>query len=241
MRCHAIIDRATHRWVDDTPFLLWEIGLKTVLEHWADTLYARNDRLVLWLEEIDSRVLNFANETFPLCRNVTIRIGVPDDALECCTFLNAEGGIVFRPGATLTNYLPAQPAAATWFRLVRRWLENLSASGSAAPELEEEIRPGIFVGHHCRIARDARLLAPCWIGSGATVGSAEVGPYAVVGENAVVARRTSVVESYVLRDTFVGEHLTLDGVVAGRRLLLDHRSGVAAPIHDRAILRALAP
>ncbi len=241
MRCHAIIDRAAHRWVDDTPFLLWELGLKTVLEHWADTLYARNDRLILWLDEIDSRVLNFANETFPLCRNVTIRIGVPDDTIECCTFLDAGGNIVFRPGATLTNYLPAQAASTTWFNLVRRWLDDLRASGSVTPELEEEIRPGVFVGHHCRIARDAQLHAPCWIGSGATVGGAVVGPYAVVGENAVVARRTRIVESYVLRDTFVGEHLTLDGVVAGRRQLLDHRSGVTAPVPDRTILHTLAP
>ena len=241
MRCHAIIDQATHRWVNDTPFLLWEVGMKTVLDHWADTLYARNDRMILWLEEIDSRVLNFANETYPLCRNVTIRIGVPEHGIECCTFLDAQGNIVFRPGVALSNYLPAQAAPTTWFNLVRRWLENLSVSSSITPELEEEIRPGVFVGHHCRIAPDARLHAPCWIGSGATIGAAEIGPYAVVGEGSVVARRTSVVESYVLRDTYVGEHLTLAGVAAGNDQLLDHRSGIIAPINDRAILRALAP
>ena len=236
MRYHAIIDRLPHQWVDDTPFLLWEIGMKTVLEHWVDTLYDTNDRLVLWLDEIDSRLLNFANETFPLCRNVTVRIGVPETGVEGHTFLDTSGNIVRQPGARLTNYLPQQPAPATWFSLVRNWLETLRTKGSVTPEIERETQPGIFFGHHCRISPEAEFTAPCWIGSGATIGAAHIGPYAVVGEDAIVSSTTRVAESYVLRNTFVGEHLALDGVVAGGGQLLDHRTGVAAAIRDAAIL-----
>jgi hypothetical protein len=226
--------------VDDTPFLLWEIGMKTVLEHWADTLYARNDRMVLWVEEIDSRVLNFVNDTYPLCRNVTIRIGVPEGEIACCTFLNADGSISFRQGSTFSPYLPEQAAPTTWFNLVRKWLETLTSSGSATPEIEQEIQPGVFIGHHCRISRHARFEAPCWIGSRSTVGEAAIGPYAVIGEDSVISRRTSVTESYVLRDTFVGEHLTIEGVAAGNSILLDHRTGVIAPVDDSSILHAIA-
>lgn len=236
MRCHAIIDRLPHQWVDDSPFLLWEIGMKTVLEHWADSLYESNDRLVLWLEEIDSRLLNFANETFPLCRNVIVRIGVPDPGIEWGTYIDASGTIVRQPGPVATNYLPPQPAPATWFNLVRNWLERLRTKGSMTPELEREIQPGVFIGHHCRISPKAELIAPCWVGSGSTVEAARIGPHAVIGEGAIVSRRTRVANSYVLRDTFIGEHLSLDGVVAGESQLLDHRTGVAATILDAAIL-----
>ena len=239
MRCASLIDRQPHPWVDDQPFLLWEIGMKTILEHWADHLYETNHRMILWLDEIDSRVLNFVNGTFPLYRNVTIRIGVPEGAMECCTFIDADGNIVLRPGAELMRYLPAQPASRTWFRLVGKWLGNLRDKGSAVPELEREIQPGVFVGHHCRIAHGTEFIAPCWIGSGSEISAARIGPGAVIGENSIVSHGTTVADSYVLRNTFVGRHLTLGGVVAGNGKLLDHQTAVTTAIYDRTILSVL--
>ena len=239
MRCASLIDRQPHSWVNDQPFLLWEIGMKTILEHWADHLYESNPRMILWLDEIDSRLLNFVNGTFPLYRNVTIRIGVPAGGMECCTFIDADGGIVLRPSSELMRYLPPQPAATTWFRLVSKWLGNLRDKGSTVPELEREIQPGVFVGHHCRISPGTKFTGPCWIGSGAEITDARIGPYAVIGENTIVSRGTTVADSYVLRDTFVGGHLTLGGVVAGNGRLLDHRTAVATSICDRSILSIL--
>lgn len=240
MRCASLIDRQPHLWVDDSPFLLWEIGMKNTLEHWSDQLYETNHRMVLWLDEIDSRVLNFVSGSYPLCRNVTIRIGVPQGVMECCTFIDPEGNIVLKPGSELIRYLPDQPAARTWFRLARKWLDRLREKGSTTPELEREIKPGVFVGHHCRISPTTEFTAPCWIGSGAEISGARIGPYAFVGENAIVSRGTAVMESYVLRDTFVGEHLTLGGVVVGNGKLLDHQTAVVAAIPDRSILSALS-
>ena len=239
MRCSSLIDRSTHTWVDDKPFLLWEIGMKTILEHWSDQLYETNHRMILWLSEIDSRVLNFVNGTFPLCRNVTIRIGVPEGEVESCTFIDEDGNIVVRPGAELIRYLPWQPAATTWFRLVSKWLDQLRDKGSAVPELEREIKPGVFVGHHCRISGGTEFTAPCWIGSGAEIIGARIGPYAVIGENAIVSRGTTVTGSCVLRDTFVGKHLTLSGVVAGNGKLIDHQTAVRTSISDPTILSSL--
>lgn len=240
MRCASIIDRQPHHWVDDQPFLLWEIGMKTILEHWADQLYETNHRLVLWLDEIDSRVLNFVSGTFPLYQNVTIRIGVPTGAVECCTFIDDEGNIVVRPGTELTRYLPSRPAAATWFKMVKRWLDSLKAKGSVAPELEREIQPGVFVGHHCRIASDTEFIGPCWIGSGCEITGARIGPYTVVGDNAIVCRGTTLVETYILRDTFVGENLALSGVIVGNEKLLDYHTGVRTSIYDRSLLSTIS-
>ena len=239
MRCASLIDRQPHPWVDDKPFLLWEIGMKTILEHWADHLYETNHRMILWLDEIDSRVLNFVNGTFPLYRNVTIRIGVPEGSMECCTFIDADGNIVLKPGSELIRYLPAQPAAQTWFKLVTKWLEKLRDKGSVAPELEREIQPGVFAGHHCRISRGTEFIGPCWIGSGCEINGARIGPHAVIGENAIVSRGTTVAQSYVLRDTFVGGNLSLRGVVAGNGKLLDHQTAVMTSIYDRSMLSVL--
>jgi acetyltransferase-like isoleucine patch superfamily enzyme len=239
MRCHAIIHKHPHNWVSAAPFLLWEIGTKTVVEHWVDTLYESNSRMVLWLEEVDSRILTFVNETFPLCRNTTIRIGLPAASAEFCTFLDSDGGIVIQPAQKLTNYLPAEPGAKVWFKLVRNWLTNLRDKGSNTPEVEEEILPGVFVGHHCRISGKTEFAPPCWIGSYSTIAGAKIGPYAVVGENCMISPETHVTESYVLRNTALGRNLRLDGLVAGERKILHHQTGTMTAIPDNTIIRRL--
>ena len=56
-----------------------------------------------------------------------------------------------------------------------------------------ETRPGVWVGMRSRIAGDAELLAPCWIGENVLVGSgATLGPGAVVENGVVVAPNFSV-------------------------------------------------
>jgi acetyltransferase-like isoleucine patch superfamily enzyme len=240
MRYYAFVNRLGQSgWVDDTPFLLWEIGMKTVVEHWADTLYATNQRMILWLEEVDPRVITFVNEMFPLCRNVTIRIGVPTGDAESCTYIDSGGQVVITPGAPLTKYLPDQPAVTTWFNMVNLWLSRLANLGSGTPELESEIRPGVFVGHHSRISPKAELVGPCWIGAGSTVGAARIGPNAIVGEGCVISAGAAIAESYVLRDTFIGEGLSLHELVAGHGNFLHHRRGILAPIHDDTLSRSL--
>jgi hypothetical protein len=240
MRCDALIHRHPCNWMEEEPFLLWEIGSKTVIEYWVDFIYESNSRMVLWLEEVDSRILTFVNETFPLCRNTTIRIGLPEAAAECCTFLDAEGVITATRGHELRTYLPAgEPASRIWFKLVKHWLENLCAKGSNAPEIEEEVRPGVFVGHHCRISRDTVLTPPCWIGSYTTITGAKIGPWAVIGENCAISQGNRVEESYILKNTFLGRRLIIDGLVAGRNGILDHHRGTMTVIPDEAIIRSL--
>ena len=45
MVCDAIIPNQAALWVDDRPFLLWEIGPRRVIEHWMDTLFRSNATL----------------------------------------------------------------------------------------------------------------------------------------------------------------------------------------------------
>lgn len=202
-------------WVDDTPFLLWEIGHRVLVEHWMEHLFRSNAELNIWLEVPDERLFNFVSETFPLNRRVQVQLGAPKSRPEACTFFDAKGSIVVRRGPQLTSCLPRQSAIKTWFAIVKRWLAELQASGTQVPELETQVSPGVFVGHHCSISRDTELIAPCWVGRGVTICGSRVGPNAVVGENSVITRGTRITESYVLSNTVVGPDLALNGLVAG--------------------------
>ena len=240
MRCDALVHGHPHNWIDEAPFLLWEIGSKTVIEHWVDVLYESNSRMVLWMEEVDSRILTFVNETFPLCQNTTIRIGRPAAAKECCTFLDNDGAFIAQRGKELRNYLPPnEPASRIWFKVVKNWLTGLQEKGSNAPEIDEEVSPGVFVGHHCRISRDTELVPPCWIGSYSTISRARIGPCSVIGENCIISPGTRIAESYILKNTFLGENLTLEGLVAGINGILHHHSGTMTTIPDDTIIQAL--
>jgi hypothetical protein len=225
MVCDAIIPNQPAPWVDDRPFLLWEIGPRRVIEHWMDALFRSNATLRIWLEQPDEMLYAFVCETFPLNRRAQVFSGTPSSRPEACTFLDSKGGIVIRRGPQLTPYLPRQAATRTWFAMSRHWLTDLAANGSQSPELEQQIAPGVFIGHHCSISKDTKLLPPCWIGTGSTISGATIGPHTVVGENCVIAGGAQVVESYVLSDTFVPASAQWSGVVAGPGGILSHATG----------------
>ena len=227
MVCDVIVPNQPALWVDDRPFLLWEIGPRRVIEHWMDTLFRSNATLRIWLEEPDDMLYSFVCETFPLNRRAQVFDGAPTSRPEACTFLDSKGGIIIRRGPQVTPYLPRQAATKTWFSMVRQWLADLAANGSQSPELETQASPGVFIGHHCSISKDTRFLPPCWIGTGSTISGATLGPNTVVGEHSVIANGVHVEESYILGGTHVrsGEHLS--GVVAGRGGVLQLSAGTA--------------
>ena len=141
MICDAIIPSQPALWLEDKSFLLWEIGQRSVIEHWMDALFRSNATLRLWLEEPDELLFSFVSETFPLNRRVLVQTGAPSSRPEACTFLDSKGGIIIRKGPQLTPYLPRQAPARTWFAMVRNWLLELQTQGSQAPELEHVNSP----------------------------------------------------------------------------------------------------
>ena len=225
MICDAIIPSQPALWLEDKSFLLWEIGQRCVIEHWMDSLFRSNATLRLWLEEPDELLFSFVSETFPLNRRVLVQTGAPSSRPEACTFLDSKGGIIIRRGPQLTPYLPRQAPARTWFAMVRNWLLELQTQGSQVPELESQISPGVFVGHHCSISKGTTFLAPCWVGSGSTIVGATIGPYAAVGENCVITRGARIAETYLLRDTYVAPGMQMTGVAAGPTGIIAHATG----------------
>ena len=136
MICDAIIPKQSASWVEDRPFLLWEIGPRRILDHWMDTLFRSNATLRLWMEIPDERLMAFVRETFPLNLRIQAGAGPPTSRPEACTFLDSKGSIIIRRGPQLTPYLPKQPASHTWFAMVRKWLAELQETGSQTPEVE---------------------------------------------------------------------------------------------------------
>ena len=105
-------------------------------------------------------------------------------------------------------------------------------AGLAGPE-ETTVSAGAAV------APTARLVAPSFVGSGATVHpGAEVGPHAVLGSDSVVETAARVRDAVVWPQSVVGAGATLEGAIVGRRCRIgDHaRLGPGAVLGDDSTL-----
>lgn len=236
MNYEAVISCTPVPWPGGHSFLLQEVGPKKVIEHWSDALTEASHSLTLCMKEPDHALLDYISSSFPLSKRVSIRLNVPSEAAEGCSYFENDGSIKIRSGETLQPFLPASNPAEVWFRVVKRWLEELETKGSSLPEIETQPTPGVVVGHHCRISPDTQLIPPCWIGNRATLRSCTIGPFAAVGEKSIVSQKTRITNSYVKGGTFVGEGLCLDGLVVGGKRILEHSTGRAAQIIDPSML-----
>jgi UDP-3-O-[3-hydroxymyristoyl] glucosamine N-acyltransferase len=91
-----------------------------------------------------------------------------------------------------------------------------------------------------RIHPSARLTGPCWIGSRSEVGAdAAIGPNAIIGTHSVIDANSSVADSVVLPDTFVGARVHLQRMMADGNVLLDATRGTRVEITDSFMLGRL--
>jgi len=95
-----------------------------------------------------------------------------------------------------------------------------------------EVAPGVFVGPGAAVEPSARLEAPVFIGAGVFVGAGAVVSNAVVGEGSAVGRSTAVSSSVVGPATYVGNFLSLDGVVVQDSRLAQGRGGSLLHVDD---------
>jgi hypothetical protein len=105
-----------------------------------------------------------------------------------------------------------------------------------------EVEPGVFVGLRSRIAADARLIGPCWIGANVHVApGATIGPGAVIEDGSFIDGEAGVSGSVVGPNTYVGRCTELrDSFAWGNRLLhLD--TGSLTEVTDRFLLAELQP
>ncbi|HBJ84653.1 MAG TPA: hypothetical protein DDZ88_12435 [Verrucomicrobiales bacterium] len=228
MNADAILYDKPATLLNGESFFLWELGQRRVIEHWMDHLFRSNAMLTLWLEKDDPALATYVRDTFPLCKQVEVKVGVPEAATDASAFVDASGAIQLQRGTAIVPCLPDQPVTKTWFAMVKRWLHELQKFGTQLPELETQISPGVIIGHHCSISKDTVFNAPCWIGSGSTISGATIGPNVVVGEDCVITAGTHITDSYVLSRTFIRPNMKLDGIIATPKNFIDHATGEPA-------------
>jgi NDP-sugar pyrophosphorylase family protein len=127
---------------------------------------------------------------------------------------------------------------AHWFKGMGLWLPQLNATRRVGLR---EIEPGVWAGRRTRIARSARLLAPCWIGDNVRIGpDAFIGPMAFLEDQVVVDSRSMIVNSWVGPETFVGTLTELKDSLAWGTLLINWKTGSHTQIPDPFLLASLA-
>ncbi len=101
-------------------------------------------------------------------------------------------------------------------------------------------QPGIWVGPHTRIAPEAKLFAPCWIGQSVFIGAgAIIGPMAVIEDRSFIEPKAQVISSMVGPDTFVGQLAVLQGALALGDRLIDWKSNDCRRVAEAFILSPL--
>lgn len=104
-----------------------------------------------------------------------------------------------------------------------------------------EVKPGVFVHRRARIAPDAHLTGPCWIGDGVSIGAgAEIGCGAIIEERCLIDEHATVSESVIGPDTYVGQLTEIRTSFAWGNQLLNWRTGSQVEVTDRFLLASLA-
>jgi carbonic anhydrase/acetyltransferase-like protein (isoleucine patch superfamily) len=100
-----------------------------------------------------------------------------------------------------------------------------------------QLRPGVWVGAGACIEREARIVAPAYIGEGAKVcRSAVVTRCSNIERNALVDCGTVVENATVLPSSYVGAGLDVSHAVVGFRRIAHLNRKIEIEIHDRRLL-----
>jgi len=145
--------------------------------------------------------------------------------------------------AGVMDHLPNHPELPLFDRY-EGWMAALRALMPEAARFNRiglhQIRPGVWVGLHTRIAPGATLEAPCWIGDDAQIeAGAVIGPAAVVESRAFIDRGVEISDSLIGPDTYVGEAAIVRDSIAFHNTLTDWKLDSPVKIADNFLLCSL--
>lgn len=104
-----------------------------------------------------------------------------------------------------------------------------------------EVRPGVWLGEGAQVARNARIVAPAFIGCGVKIGEdCLITRCSNVEMNSYVDFGTAVEDSSILGDTYVGIGLDLSHSVVDGGDVLNLQHHVHLRITDPVVMRRLA-
>jgi hypothetical protein len=146
---------------------------------------------------------------------------------------------------TLVDHLPALPefplftSYAAWFAALEAWLPRAVTPDRIGVR---ELKPGVWVGLHTRVAPGAELRAPCWIGEKVYVGSGTVvGPAAILESESFIEAGTEVSHSLIGPKTLVGKFTEVRDSIACGSTLISWKYNSCIKISEPFLLCSMAP
>jgi hypothetical protein len=101
--------------------------------------------------------------------------------------------------------------------------------------------PGCAIGRNVVISKSVEIKKPVSIGNNVQLQSGSViGPSTIIGSNVIIDRASSVSSSIILDNTYLGEHLEVNGRIASGNLLTEPLSGVSIAMEDPHLLSGIS-
>jgi NDP-sugar pyrophosphorylase family protein len=217
---------------------------KSLLEHWLEQVARQGTKevLVLTTDRLkELRRLVGEGERWGL--RVEVRSEVRELSLEEARHKYRLDSAGSEGQAVLIDHLPQLPGQpvfesyAAWLAAVERLLAKQLFPTCVGLR---EVKPGVWVGRRSRIARDAELRGPCWIGENVWIDSgAIVGPGAIVENRAFIGKGAEIVQSLIGPETFVGENTDVKASLACGGKLINGRMNSVMQMPDPWLLCAL--
>jgi NDP-sugar pyrophosphorylase family protein/lipopolysaccharide/colanic/teichoic acid biosynthesis glycosyltransferase len=108
-----------------------------------------------------------------------------------------------------------------------------------APEARE-LTNGVWIGRNATVHHSAKLSPPVFIGTNSHLGAnTKLGPFAVISRNCIVDEESSVRNSVISPNTYIGEKLDLKEVVVDKNWMFNVRIGAEVCVTDSFILGGL--
>lgn len=142
------------------------------------------------------------------------------------------------------DHLPGLPGIkpftsyTAWFSAMAEWMPKLAETSRIGLK---QLSPGIWVGRRAVISREAKLIAPCWIGDNVRIErGAVVGPFAFLEDQVVADVACEINHSWVGPDTFVGELTKVENSLAWGSSLVNWKSGSHLLVPDSFLMCSLS-
>ena len=140
--------------------------------------------------------------------------------------------------------LPQLPQRLLWAGY-RRWFETLHEFMGKALLLRvgmREVQPEVWVGLRSRIAADAKLIGPTWIGAHVWIGpQTTIGPRTIIEDDCFVDEGATVAGSVIGPRTYVGAMTEVRNSLAWGADLLNLDTGSVVTVPDRFLLSPAGP
>lgn len=143
----------------------------------------------------------------------------------------------------LMDHFPGQPGLCSfsslsdWFVAIFEWMPAAATLNRIGVR---ECQPGVWMGRKSKIAPNAKLIGPCWIGDYVNIGpNSTIGPMAILENRAMVEAGCEISGSIIGPETLVGRYTEVSSSLAWGGTLVNWRTCSRVEVHDPLIMCAL--